>query len=67
MSYNELDLTVLKSIITNKKHGLDFASEHDPKIFSSEVWNFANVVVGYHSHLQRASHPTSGNRKASQR
>jgi replicative DNA helicase len=47
MTYNELDLTVLKSIITNKKHGLDFASEHDPKIFSSEVWNFANVVVGY--------------------
>lgn len=47
MSYNELDLTVLKSIITNKKHGLDFVSEHDPKIFSSEVWNFANVVVGY--------------------
>lgn len=47
MSYNELDLAVLKSIITNKKHGLDFANEQDPKIFSSEVWNFANLVVGY--------------------
>lgn len=47
MNYNELDLTVLKSIITNKKHGLDFASEQDPKIFSNEVWNFANLVVGY--------------------
>jgi replicative DNA helicase len=47
MTYNELDLAVLKSIITNKKHGLDFVNEHDSKIFSSEVWNFANVVVGY--------------------
>jgi replicative DNA helicase len=47
MVYDELDLSVLKSIITNKKHGLDFVNEQDPKIFSSEVWNFANLVVGY--------------------
>jgi replicative DNA helicase len=47
MNYNELDLAVLKSILTNKKHALDFASEQDPKIFSPELWNFAHVVVGY--------------------
>lgn len=47
MNYNELDLTVLKSLISNKKHALDFANEQDPKIFSSDVWNFANLVVGY--------------------
>lgn len=47
MNYNELDLTVLKSIITNKKHGLDFANQHDPKIFTTDMWNFANLVVGY--------------------
>jgi replicative DNA helicase len=47
INYNELDLVVLKSIVTNKKHGLDFANENDPKIFSNEVWNFANLVVGY--------------------
>jgi replicative DNA helicase len=47
MSFNALDLTVLKSIISNKKHGLDFANDSDAKIFSPEVWNFANVVVGY--------------------
>jgi len=47
MSYDELDLAVLKSIISNKKHALDFANEHDPKIFSNDVWNFANLVVGY--------------------
>jgi len=44
---NELDLAVLKHILTNKKHGLDFANESDPKLFSSEMWNFANLVVGY--------------------
>src|SRR5208282_5284477 len=47
MSFNELDLVVLKSIISNKKHGLDFANENDPKIFSPEVWNLANLVVSY--------------------
>ncbi len=44
---NPLDLSVLKSIITNKKRGLDFANENDPNIFSPEVWNFAKVVTGY--------------------
>jgi replicative DNA helicase len=47
MTYNDLDLAVLKGIISNKKHGLDFANEQDPKIFSSEVWNFATLVVGH--------------------
>lgn len=47
MSFSALDLTVLKSIITNKKHALDFVNDNDPKIFSPEVWNFANLVVGY--------------------
>lgn len=47
MNLNSLDLTVLKNIVTNKKHGLDFANDSDTKIFSPEVWNFANVVVGY--------------------
>lgn len=47
MSYNELDLAVLKAITTNKKQALDFASECDAKLFTSDVWNFANVVVSY--------------------
>jgi replicative DNA helicase len=47
MSFDELELRVLKTIITNKKHGLDFTNECDPKLFSGELWNFANVVVGY--------------------
>ena len=47
MSFDELELRVLKTIITNKKHGLDFANDCDPKLFSGELWNFANLVVGY--------------------
>lgn len=47
MSFDNLDMRVLKTIITNKKHGLDFANDSDPKLFSSDLWHFANVVVGY--------------------
>ncbi len=47
MSLDNLDMRVLKTIVTNKKYGLDFANESDPKLFSGELWNFANVVVGY--------------------
>ncbi len=47
MSYSTIDMSVLKSILTNKKHALDFANENDPKIFSADLWNFANVVIGY--------------------
>lgn len=42
-----LDLSVLKTLITNKKHALDFVNDSDAKLFSPEVWNFANLVVGY--------------------
>jgi len=44
---NELDLVVLKTLITNKKHALDFVNECDPKLFSTEVWNFANLATAY--------------------
>lgn len=44
---SELDLVVLKTLLNNKKHALDFASEGDPKIFSPETWNFAQVILGY--------------------
>lgn len=42
-----LDFVILKTLITNKKHALDFSNECDAKLFSPEVWNFANLVVGY--------------------
>lgn len=47
MKIPELDLIVLKNIITNKKNALDFANECESKVFSPEAWNIANIVVGY--------------------
>lgn len=47
---NELDLIILKAISTNKKYGIDFANEFDvtkQQFFSPDVWNFANLLVGY--------------------
>jgi len=47
MSLPDLDLTILKTLVTNKKHALDFANECDAKLFSTEAWNVANIVIGY--------------------
>lgn len=46
MSQN-LDLVILKTLVTNKKHALDFVQEADIKLFSSEVFHFANLAVSY--------------------
>lgn len=47
MEYSDLDLSVLKGILTNKRYAIDFASECDTKIFSPDIWNFANIVISY--------------------
>jgi replicative DNA helicase len=46
-TFNTLDLTILKSLITHKKHALDFAAENDPGIFTPETWNFAKLITSY--------------------
>ena len=43
----EVDLYILKSLITDKKLALDFVGECDTKIFNSEYWNFANIIFNY--------------------
>jgi replicative DNA helicase len=45
--FNELDLNILKVLTTNKKHALDFVGECDPKLFSADTWNFANILFNY--------------------
>lgn len=47
MTYPELDLAILKAITTNKKQALDFTNECSINVFSSELWNIANLIVGY--------------------
>lgn len=44
---NDLDLSILKCLISNKKHSLDFVNECDAKLFNTDVWNFANIIVNY--------------------
>jgi replicative DNA helicase len=46
-NFNQLDLVILKNLITHKKHALDFAAEQDAKLFSPETWNCANVIITY--------------------
>lgn len=47
MNYSELDLAILKAILTNKKQALDFTNECSINLFQSNLWNFSNIVVGY--------------------
>lgn len=47
MSYDNLDLAILKGLISNRKHAIDFVNECDNKYFSSDVWNFANTITNY--------------------
>ncbi len=42
-----LDLSILKVLISNKKLALEFSNECDSKLFSPDVWNFANIIVSY--------------------
>jgi len=44
---NNLDLIVLKNLLSNKKYAVDFANDGDAKLFAPEVWNFANLIVNY--------------------
>jgi replicative DNA helicase len=46
-AFDDLDLNILKVLTTNKKHALDFVSECDPKLFSADTWNFANILFNY--------------------
>lgn len=47
MSFPELDLIILKTLITNKKYSLEFVNEYDSKLFSPELWNAANAIISY--------------------
>lgn len=47
MSYDALELSILKTLVTNKKYAIDFANDCDVKLFSPDVWSFANLIVGY--------------------
>lgn len=47
MNITDLDLSILKGIVSNKKNAIDFVNTCDTKVFSTDVWNFANIIVSY--------------------
>ena len=47
MNYTDLDLVILKTLISEKKYALEFAAECEAKLFGSDVWIFANGVINY--------------------
>ena len=47
MDFNELDLSILKTILNNRKYALDFANECGEKIFMPDIWRFAKLVIDY--------------------
>ena len=47
MTYNDLDLTVLKVIFENKKCAMEFSSQSDSSIFTQDLWRFSKIVTEY--------------------
>ena len=43
----ELDLNILKTLVTDKRAAIDFSYENDEKLFSTNYWLFAKCVIDY--------------------
>ena len=42
---NELDLNILKTLLTNRKYALEFVHESNEKLFVADLWRFAKEVI----------------------
>lgn len=47
MDFNELDLSILKAITTNRKYALEFVHECNEKLFAPDLWRFGKVIIDY--------------------
>ena len=47
MTFSELDLSVLKSVLYSKKNALEFATECDYQIVCQGLWRFSKLIVDY--------------------
>ena len=43
----QLDLSILKVILTNKKYSLEFIHQCNEKIFITDLWRFAKINIDY--------------------
>lgn len=44
---NDLDLSILKTLLTNRKYALEFAHDCNEKLFDTNVWRFAKIILEY--------------------
>jgi replicative DNA helicase len=47
MSYQELDLCILKTLVSDKNKAVEFVNDNEPKLFGREVWSFATHLYSY--------------------
>jgi replicative DNA helicase len=48
MNYSQLDLNILKILISNKKYALEFASNNEAaKLFETSLWSQAKLIIDY--------------------
>ena len=47
MKFTTTDLVLLKTFITNKKYAIEFSNEGDVKLFSPDLYKFANLIKNY--------------------
>src|SRR5271165_4779545 len=47
MNMQELDLVIIKHILSNKKNALEFVHECNEKIFSPDCWRFIKIILDH--------------------
>lgn len=47
ININDLDLSILKVLFSNKKYALEFVIECSEKLFSNDLWRFSKIVIDY--------------------
>jgi replicative DNA helicase len=47
MNIDTLDLSIIKTILTNRKYALEFVHDCNERLFSSDLWRFAKIVIDY--------------------
>lgn len=47
MSFDKLDLVILKTLLSNRNYALEFINECNEKLFDVNLWRFAKLIVDY--------------------
>lgn len=47
MDFDALDLSILKTILNNRKYALDFINQCNEKVFMPDTWRFSKFIIDY--------------------